>query len=130
LRSYFLGNGSVAHPGNLKICGIYPQIGGNDLLQIYVYYDNYINSTMFLAFQFSPSTRFGTWLLGLLTTVVMSCGAAHALTLSGHVYKDSNALVDLTVNGTGTDAGGLFATLLDDTNTVLQVVAVDPGDGS
>lgn len=48
-----------------------------------------------------------------------------AFNLSGHVYNDANGLKDSTVNGTGTNVGGaLFANLLDDSNVVVQTVAV------
>jgi hypothetical protein len=47
-----------------------------------------------------------------------------AFTISGNVFDDANGLTDATVNGTGTNAGGLNAVLVD-ANTGL-VVAVVP----
>jgi hypothetical protein len=52
------------------------------------------------------------------------------LTISGTVFNDTNALTDGTVNGTGTNAGGLYANLVDPVNN--QVIASVPvgADGS
>jgi hypothetical protein len=44
--------------------------------------------------------------------------------LSGTVFNDTNGLTDSTVNGTGTNAGGLFANLLDSNGFVVASVAV------
>ncbi|MFM2138810.1 MAG: hypothetical protein RJA57_1117, partial [Bacteroidota bacterium] len=52
------------------------------------------------------------------------------LTISGTVFNDTNGLTDNTVNGTGTNAGGLFANLVDPvTNQVIASVPV-AADGS
>ena len=47
--------------------------------------------------------------------------------ISGSVFNDTNGLSDSTVNGTGTNAGGLFANLLDSNGNVVQSVAVPAG---
>lgn len=44
--------------------------------------------------------------------------------LSGTVFNDINGLSDSTVNGTGTNAGGLFANLVDANGNVLSSVPV------
>lgn len=50
--------------------------------------------------------------------------------ISGNVFNDANGLTDNTVNGTGTNAGGLNAVLIDaGTNTVVAVVPVN-ADGT
>lgn len=51
------------------------------------------------------------------------------VTLSGNVFNDTNGLADGTVNGTGTNAGGLFASILDSSGNVVASVAVNP-DGT
>ena len=47
-----------------------------------------------------------------------------AVGLSGTVFNDVNGLTDSTVNGTGTNAGGLFANLVDANGFVVSSVAV------
>ncbi len=47
-----------------------------------------------------------------------------SVAVSGNVYNDTNGLTDNTVNGTGTNAGGLFANLLDANGNVVSSVAV------
>ncbi|MBZ4192510.1 hypothetical protein [Niabella beijingensis] len=48
-----------------------------------------------------------------------------AYTISGNVFNDANGLTDNRVNGSGTNAGGLNAVLIDAaTNTVVAVVPV------
>ncbi len=47
-----------------------------------------------------------------------------AFSLSGNVFNDTNGLSDNKVNGTGTNAGGLFANLLDSANNVVATAAV------
>ena len=52
-----------------------------------------------------------------------------AFSISGNVLNDTNGLRDMPngiVNGSGTNAGGLFANLLDGNNRVVQTVAVPP----
>ena len=59
---------------------------------------------------------------------VAPCGSG--LTIEGTVFNDVNRLEDGTVNGTGTDAGGLYASLVHPvTNTVISSVAVN-ADGT
>lgn len=52
-----------------------------------------------------------------------------SVALSGNVFNDTNGLTDSKVNGTGTNAGGLFANLLDTNNNVVSSVAVN-ADGT
>ncbi len=47
-----------------------------------------------------------------------------SVAVSGNVYNDTNGLTDNTVNGTGTNAGGLYANLLDANGNVVSSVAV------
>ena len=47
-----------------------------------------------------------------------------SVVISGNVYNDTNGLTDNTVNGTGTNAGGLYANLLDANGNVVSSVAV------
>ena len=47
-----------------------------------------------------------------------------SVTLAGNVFNDTNGLTDSTVSGTGTNAGGLFANLLDGNGNVVSSVAV------
>ncbi|MEI6605402.1 MAG: SdrD B-like domain-containing protein, partial [Verrucomicrobiota bacterium] len=73
----------------------------------------------------------GNYLLtsGMVNNSV-DAGYYHQITLGGNVYDDANGLTDSTVNGGGTNVGGtLYANLIDDTNKVLQAVAV-AADGS
>jgi len=51
------------------------------------------------------------------------------LFLTGNVFNDLNALADNIVNGVGTDAGGLFASLVDEDGLVVASVPVR-ADGS
>ncbi len=60
-------------------------------------------------------------------TIHMLSGPGYSL--SGNVYNDGNGLTDGTVNGDGTNAGGLFATLTDDEGNVIKSVPVNP-DGT
>lgn len=49
-----------------------------------------------------------------------------AYSISGSIFNDANGLKDNTVNGTGTNAGGLNAVLIDpSTNTVVATVPVN-----
>ena len=54
---------------------------------------------------------------------------APTFTVSGNVYNDINGNTDNLVNGVGTNAGGLFAVLLDNLGTVIQSVPVN-ADGT
>ncbi len=54
---------------------------------------------------------------------------APTFNVSGNVFNDTNGATDNTVNGTGTNAGGLFAVLLDNTGTAIQSVPVN-ADGT
>jgi hypothetical protein len=47
-------------------------------------------------------------------------------TISGNVFNDVNGTKNNLVDGAGTDAGGLFAILVDNNGDVVQSVAVDP----
>ena len=47
--------------------------------------------------------------------------------ISGNVFNDTNGLSDSTVNGTGTNAGGLFANLLDSSGNVVASVSIPAG---
>jgi len=47
------------------------------------------------------------------------------ITVSGNVFNDVNGLTDNTVNGNGTNAGGLNAVLINN-NTVIAVTTVNP----
>ena len=70
------------------------------------------------------TTRFnGYQLMGVGD--VSLCSAV--VSLSGNVFNDLNGLTDGTVNGTGTNAGGLFATLLDSSGNVVASVPVNSG---
>jgi hypothetical protein len=46
--------------------------------------------------------------------------------VGGTVVNDANGLTDNTINGTGTNAGGLFAILVNSTNTVVASLSVSP----
>lgn len=48
-------------------------------------------------------------------------------TVSGNVYNDTNGLSDGIINGSGTNAGGLYAILVNSSNQVIQSVAVSAG---
>lgn len=50
-----------------------------------------------------------------------------SVALSGNVLNDTNGLTDLIVNGTGTNAGGLFASLVDSNGFVVASVPVGAG---
>jgi hypothetical protein len=54
---------------------------------------------------------------------------APTFTISGNVYNDTNGLTDNTVNGPGTDAGGLNAVLVNSLGTVVAS-AVIQSDGT
>ncbi|YCM42164.1 SdrD B-like domain-containing protein [Verrucomicrobiaceae bacterium 227] len=57
-------------------------------------------------------------------------GYQSTATVSGNVFEDSNGLDDGTVNGIGTNAGGLHVSLVDPVNdTVIACIPVNP-DGS
>lgn len=47
-----------------------------------------------------------------------------SVAVSGNVFNDADGLTDNLVDGTGTNAGGLFANLLDGNNNVVSSVAV------
>jgi hypothetical protein len=47
--------------------------------------------------------------------------------IRGTIFDDANGLTDNLINGTGTNAGGLFAVLTNATNTVVASVSVAPG---
>jgi uncharacterized repeat protein (TIGR01451 family) len=49
---------------------------------------------------------------------------AKPVTVSGTVFDDANALTDSTISGTGTNANGLFANLIDSSNKVVATTAV------
>ncbi len=49
---------------------------------------------------------------------------AKPVTVSGTVFDDANGLTDSSINGTGTNAGGLFANLLDGAGKVVASTAV------
>ena len=51
------------------------------------------------------------------------------LNVSGNVFKDANGLTDGSVNGTGSNLGGLNAVLVDSTGKVVATVPVNP-DGT
>jgi hypothetical protein len=59
-------------------------------------------------------------------------GASIALpvTVSGTVFKDANGLTDSLVNGSGTNAGGLSANLVDGNNKVVATSIVSATDGT
>ncbi len=64
------------------------------------------------------------------TFLVTVAPCSSELTISGTVFNDVNRLDDGTVNGTGTDAGGLYASLVHPaTNSVISSVAVN-ADGT
>ncbi|QJD77004.1 hypothetical protein [Spirosoma rhododendri] len=46
--------------------------------------------------------------------------------IGGTVFSDPNGLTDNTINGTGTNAGGLFVALVNGNNTVVASVSVSP----
>ncbi|WP_461138206.1 beta strand repeat-containing protein [Spirosoma pomorum] len=46
--------------------------------------------------------------------------------IGGTVVNDVNGLTDNTINGTGTNAGGLFAILINSANTVVASLSVSP----
>ncbi|MES2777755.1 MAG: Ig-like domain-containing protein [Bacteroidota bacterium] len=49
--------------------------------------------------------------------------------ITGYVFNDTNGLTDGTVNGTGTNAGGLYANLVGADDKVISSVLVDPATG-
>jgi uncharacterized repeat protein (TIGR01451 family) len=49
---------------------------------------------------------------------------AKPVTVSGTIFNDANGLVDSSINGTGSNAGGLFANLLDSSGKVVASTAV------
>ncbi|NJN32852.1 MAG: hypothetical protein HC824_22415, partial [Synechococcales cyanobacterium RM1_1_8] len=49
---------------------------------------------------------------------------AKPVTISGSVLNDANGLTDSSINGTGTNAGGLFANLVDGTGKVVASTTV------
>jgi hypothetical protein len=60
----------------------------------------------------------------------VDAGAFQQASIAGNVFEDLNGLTDNTVNGTGTNAGGIFINLVDPTdNTVIASVPVNP-DGT
>ena len=79
---------------------------------------------MSVASTYRSATFFCRRLLGLVTLVCLCSGVASGLTLSGTVFNDPDALTNAMVDGTGTDGGGLYVNLLDETNTVVDVATV------
>ncbi|QUY44062.1 hypothetical protein I1H34_08215 [Acaryochloris marina S15] len=49
---------------------------------------------------------------------------AEPVTISGTVFDDTNGLTDSLINGTGTNAGGLFANLVDSSGNVVASTTV------
>lgn len=60
----------------------------------------------------------------LCSTATIHLLVAPKAAVSGNVYDDANGLEDGLVNGTGTDAGGLNAVLVDNLGNVVDVVTV------
>ena len=68
----------------------------------------------------SATPYIGTTSLGTVTATVTTI----KFNVSGTVFNDANGLTDGFINGTGTNAGGLFAVLVNGSNAVVQSVTI------
>ncbi|MBZ4188077.1 hypothetical protein [Niabella beijingensis] len=93
---------------------------------------NGITSLVFRVFLDGDANNGARWsTTNTVQTDLFTVGVSMAAyNVSGNVLNDANGLTDNTVNGTGTNAGGLNAVLIDPvTNVVIATVPVNP-DGT
>ncbi|WP_153797328.1 beta strand repeat-containing protein [Foetidibacter luteolus] len=80
-----------------------------------------------------PNTLVATGVASSLNYFDMAaCNSFTAISvqISGNVYNDANALVDNTINGTGTNAGGLNAILYNNTTGAISAVSAVSSSGT
>jgi large repetitive protein len=81
------------------------------------------NATTDASDDFGNLRTINTWFWGLEEqSGSLNIRLPYCLSISGTVYQDGNALKDNLINGVGSNAGGLYAYLVDSTN---KVVAID-----